>query len=60
MIFSKGGILSRNLAFYYNGNILEIVSRFKYLDMVLTTGESTEAQKTLTGLAQKTNFKLNK
>ena len=31
VVFRKGGILPRNLKFYYNGTELEIVSYFSYL-----------------------------
>ena len=31
MVFRRGGILPRNLVFYYDGEPLEIVSKFKYL-----------------------------
>lgn len=34
-VFRKGGVLSRNMGFYYNGIVLEIVKEFKYLDIVL-------------------------
>ena len=61
MVFRKGGMLPRNMSFYYNGERLEIVKEFKYLGMVFTTGGSfAEAQNTLSGQAQKAIFKLNK
>ena len=61
MIFRKGGLLPRDLAFYYEGKQLEIVSKFKYLGVVFTTGGSfSEAQHTLAGQAQKAIFKMNK
>lgn len=61
MIFRKGGILSRNLSFTFNGSPLEIVKNFKYLGIVFTAGGSfSEAQSTLAGQAQKAIFKLNK
>ena len=61
MVFRKGGMLPRNMAFFYNGERLEIVKEFKYLGMVFTTGGSiSEAQNTLAGQAQKAIFKLNK
>ena len=61
MIFRRGGRLPRDLAFYYEGEPLEIVSKFKYLGIVFTTGGSfSEAQKTLAGQAQKAIFKMNK
>ena len=60
-IFRKGGILPRSLAFYYNGQQLEIVKNFKYLGIVFTAGGSfAEAQNSLAGQAQKAIFKLNK
>ena len=34
MVFRKGGVLPRNLVFYYNGVVLEIVKEFKYLGIV--------------------------
>ena len=60
MIFRKGGMLRRNLTFFYDGELLEIVSKFKYLGIVFTSGGSfSEAQTTLAGQAQKTIFKMN-
>ena len=60
MIFWKGGMLRRNLAFFYDGELLEIVSKFKYLGIVFTSGGSfSEAQNTLAGQAQKAIFKMN-
>ena len=38
MVFRKGGMVSRNLMFYYNGEALEIVNKFKYLGIVYTSG----------------------
>ena len=35
MVFRKGGILPRNLAFFYNELQLEKVSKFRYLGVVL-------------------------
>jgi len=44
MCFRKGGKLSRDTKFFYNGNIVEIVHRFIYLGVVLSTsGSFTEA-----------------
>ena len=61
MIFRKGGTLSRNMVFYYNGVALEIVKDFKYLGIVFTSGGSfSEAQNTLAGQAQKAIYELNK
>ena len=61
MVFRKGGILPRNLAFYYNGQQLEIVKTFKYLGIGFTAGGSfAEAQNALAGRAQKAIFKLSK
>ena len=61
MVFRKGGMLPRNLIFYYNGVALEIVKEFKYLGIIFTSGGSfSEAQSTLAGQAQKAIFKLNK
>ena len=57
MIFRKSDMLPRNMAFFYNGERLEIVKEFKYLGMVFTRGESfSEAQNTLAGQAQKDFF----
>ena len=54
MIFRKGGMISRNLSFYYDDEPLEIVKKFNYLGIVFTTGGSfAEAQMTLAGQAQK-------
>ena len=54
-------MLPRNLIFYYEGEPLEIVSKFKYLRIVFTTGGSfAETQSTLSGQAQKAIFKMNK
>ena len=61
MVFRKGGILPRNLGFYYEGNQIEIVKSFKYLGIIFTAGGSfSETQNTLSGQAQKAIFKLNK
>ena len=61
MVFRRGGILPRNLVFYYDGEPLEIVFKFKYLGVVFTTGGSfSEAQNTLAGQAQTAIFKMNK
>jgi len=40
MIFRKGGRVYRNIRFIYKGNVLEIVSKFTYIDIVFTTGGS--------------------
>lgn len=61
MVFRKGGLLPRNLKFYYEGVQLEIVKKFRYLGVVFTPGGSfTETQNTLAGQAQKAIFKMNK
>ena len=61
LIFRKGGTLQRNLIFLYEDQPIEIVSSFRYLGIVFTTGGSfSEAQTTLAGKAQKAIFKLNK
>ena len=61
VVFKKGGILSRNLSFYYNEQQFEIVNKFRYLGLVFTVGGSfSEAQNTLAGHAQKAIFQLNK
>ena len=54
MCFRKGGQLSRDTQFFYNGNMVEIVHTFTYLGVVFSTsGSFTEAQKTLSGQALK-------
>ena len=61
MIFRKGGMLPRNLSFYYDDEPLEIVKKFNYLGIVFTTGGSfAEAQMTLAGQSQKAIFKMKK
>ena len=61
IVFRKGGMLPRDIAFYYQGKRLEIVNSFKYLGVFFTVGGSfSEAQNTLAGQAQKALFKLNK
>ena len=58
--FRKGGILPRNLKFYFNGTELEIVRSFSYLGIIFSTGGSfANAQATLAGKAQKAIFTLN-
>ena len=60
MMFVKGGILPRNLRFFYNNQEIEIVRSFSYLGIVFTPGGSfSNAQTTLAGQAQKAVFKLN-
>ena len=60
MVFRKGGILPRNLKFYYKTNELEIVRSFSYLGIVFTSGGSFScAQTTLASQAQKAIYKLN-
>ena len=60
MNFRKGGILSRNLKFYYNDEELEIVNTFSYLGKVFFPGGSfSNTQITLAGQAQNAIFKLN-
>ena len=61
MVFRKGGILRRNLKFYFNNEELEIVNKYTYLGIVFTSGGSfSEAQCTLSGQAQKAIFKLKR
>ena len=43
MCFRKGGQLSRDTQFYYNGNIVEVVCKFTYLGVVFSSGSFTEA-----------------
>ena len=60
MVFRKGGQLSKNLKFYYDGLEVSIVESFSYLGVVFTMGGSFSlAQSTLSGQAQKAIFKLN-
>ena len=60
MVFRKGGILPRDLKFYYNDVVLEIVSTFSYLGIIFSPGGSfANTQITLAGQAQKAIFKLN-
>ena len=61
IVFRKGGQLPRNLRFIYNGLNIEIVEKFSYLGIVLTSGGSfSNCQTTLAGQAQKAVFALNK
>ena len=58
--FRKGGILPRNLKFYYNDEELEIVNTFSYLWIIFfPCGSFSNTQITLAGQAQKAIFKLN-
>ena len=60
MIFRKGGNLPRNLTFTFQGNVIEIVSKFVYLGITFSTGGAfTETHKTLSGQGLKAIFKLN-
>ena len=60
IVFRKGGLLPRQLKFYYGTMQLQIVSSFSYLGVVFTAGGSfSNAQNTLSGQAQKAIFKLN-
>ena len=54
IIFRRGGILSRNLSFTYDGQPLEI-----FRGVFTTGGSFSEAQTILAGQAQKAIFKLN-
>lgn len=47
MIFWKGGRISANLVFYYDGEPIEIVPKFKYLGIVLRLGFHSQKLKTL-------------
>ncbi len=61
MIFRKGGSIPNGIAFYYNGEPIEIVNKFCYLGVVFTTGGSlSTAQSTLAGQAQKAIFTMIK
>ena len=54
MVFTKCGILLRSLTANYDGETLEIVSRFRYLGVVFTSdGSFADAQSTLSEQAQK-------
>ena len=61
MIFRRGGILPRDMKFYYNDVELAIVNKFSNLDIVFTTGGSfSVCQETLAGQGMKAIFKLNR
>ena len=61
MVFRKSGLLPINLLFEYNGEIVETVNAFSYLDIVFTAGGSfNQTLITLTGLSRKAIFKINK
>ena len=61
MVFRKGGRLSSNLKFTYQDKTIEVINKFSYLGIVLTSGGSSyETQKTLSGQALKAIFTLNK
>ena len=61
MVFKKSGRLPQNLRFIYNDQELEIVSSFKYLGVLFTSGGSfSQHDKLLAGQALKAIFKLNK
>ena len=52
LLFRKGGILKRNLAFYYDNVQLEKLNKFSYLGDVFSSGGSlTECQSKLAGQA---------
>ena len=57
MVFRKSGLLPINLLFEYNGEIVETVNAFSYLDIVFTAGGSfNQTLITLTGLSRKAIF----
>ena len=59
--FRCGGILPRDMNFYYNNIELSVVSTFSYLGIVFTTGGSfPDYHKTLAGQALKAIFKLDR
>ena len=61
MIFRKGGKLPSNLEFHYDGEKIDIVSKFTYLGVTFTAGGSfQQTQNSLAGQAQKGIFKLSK
>ena len=54
IIFRRGGILPRDMKFYYNDVELAIVNKFSYLGIVFTTGGSfSVCQETLAGQGRK-------
>ena len=61
MVFRRGGILSRDMKFYYNNVELSIVNHFSYLGIVFSTGGCfSECHKTLAGQALKAIYTLNR
>ena len=61
MLFRRGGILPRDMKFYYNNIELSSVSTLLYLGIVFSTGGSfSERHKTSAGQAFKAIFKLNR
>lgn len=61
MVFRKGGTLSRNMEFRYDGQIIEISKKITYLGITFTPGGSyAETQKNLSGKALKATFALEK
>ena len=60
MVCRTGGILPKDLKFYYNDIEIEIVNTFSYLGIVFSPGGSfSNTQITLAGQAQKAIFELN-
>lgn len=56
LVFRKGGILPRDMKFYYDNVELQIVNTFPYLGIVFSSGGSfSECQKTLSGQGRSTN-----
>ena len=54
MVFRKWGILPRDMRFFYNNQVVEIVKAFSYLGIVFSPGGSfSNAQTTLAGQAQR-------
>ena len=61
LVFHESGSLPRNLKFYLENTELEIVKKFSYLGIVLTSGGSfANATQTLAGQAKKGLFKMTK
>lgn len=61
MIFRNAGRLPQNLMFFYQGSPIEIVSKFKYLGVVFSSGGAfNENDKTTSGQALKAIFQMNK
>jgi len=61
VIFRKGGRVAKRERWFYNGELVEIVSCFKYLGLVFSTsGSFCEGQKTLSEQGMKALYSLYK